>query len=88
MLGTVLLLLNGQAGNMVNGVLSMRGPVFLGKISYSLYLWHWPVFVLSYYWRGSYAGWWEALAWICVSLALAEALWLLMGDPPQCLLVF
>ena len=80
-LGTMLLLVNGQARNMVNGVLSMRGPVFFGKISYSLYLWHWPVFVLSYYWRGSYAGWWEALAWICVSLALAWLSWRYVETP-------
>ncbi|WP_439138778.1 acyltransferase family protein [Planktotalea sp.] len=66
---------------MVNGVLSMRGPVFLGKISYSLYLWHWPVFVLSYYWRGSYAGWWEALVWICVSVALAWWSWRYVETP-------
>jgi peptidoglycan/LPS O-acetylase OafA/YrhL len=52
-LGTVLLLANGQAGNAVNAALSLRLPVFVGKISYSLYLWHWPVFVLSLYWRGA-----------------------------------
>lgn len=31
----------------VNKVLSFPAVVYVGKISYSLYLWHWPVLVLS-----------------------------------------
>ncbi|MEB8433573.1 acyltransferase family protein [Cocleimonas sp. KMM 6892] len=32
---------------LVNKVLSIPAVVYVGKISYSLYLWHWPVLVLS-----------------------------------------
>jgi hypothetical protein len=80
-LGTVLLLANGQAGNGVNAVLSTRIPVFFGKISYSLYLWHWPVFVLSFYGRGGYAGWWEAALWIGLSVVLATLSWRYVETP-------
>jgi hypothetical protein len=38
----------GEAGSsLVGGVLSWRPFVFVGLISYSLYLWHWPVIVLQ-----------------------------------------
>lgn len=49
-LGTVLLIYAGSGHTgWVQQILSMKIPVFLGKISYSLYLWHWPVFVFYIY---------------------------------------
>ena len=47
-LGTALLICFGQAG-IVGRVLSWWPMVFIGLISYSLYLWHWPVTVFWKY---------------------------------------
>ncbi len=80
-LGTVLLLANGQDDNAVNRLLGMRAPVFVGLISYSLYLWHWPVLVLSQYWRGGYAGWAEVLGWMALSFVLAVLSWRFVERP-------
>ena len=46
-LGTAMLIAAGSRGSTaVSAALSVRPVVFVGLISYSLYLWHWPVIVL------------------------------------------
>lgn len=80
-LGTVLILAGAGQVNAVNRVLSLRGPVFIGLISYSFYLWHWPVFSLSTTWRGAYAGPGEVAGWIGLSLVLAILSWRFVEQP-------
>jgi peptidoglycan/LPS O-acetylase OafA/YrhL len=79
--GTVLLLANGRHANPVNRVLAAPVPVFFGRISYSLYLWHWPVLVLSKYWREGHSGWFETAGWLGLALALAVLSWRFVETP-------
>lgn len=50
--GAVLIIANGRDDNPVNRMLCTGPFLFFGLISYSLYLWHWPMVTLLKYWRG------------------------------------
>ncbi len=45
-IGTVLIIIFADANQGLGKMLSARPMVFVGKLSYSLYLWHWPIIVL------------------------------------------
>ncbi|MDB6145587.1 MAG: putative acyltransferase protein [Pseudomonas sp.] len=49
--GTVLVIASGYNTNtgIINKLLSRSLFVYVGKISYSLYLWHWPILILAVY---------------------------------------
>jgi peptidoglycan/LPS O-acetylase OafA/YrhL len=46
-LGAVLIVAGGPAALFNRGLLSWPPIVYVGRLSYSLYLWHWPVLVLA-----------------------------------------
>ena len=72
-LGTALLIGGAGAGaHPVRHMLARKLPVWIGKRSYSLYLWHWPVFVLLRWTWGL-----ESLLTRGVALGMALALTLL-----------
>ncbi len=81
--GTVLLIMNGQDDNLVNRALSSPIPIGIGLISYSLYLWHWPVLTLSSYYRGEYSGPIEVVFWLSASIALAYLSWRFVERPAR-----
>ena len=79
--GSVLLLSSGRGETLVNRLLSSRFMVFFGLISYSLYLWHWPVYTLSTYLRGGYANLGEAVLWMLLSVVLGTLSWRFVEAP-------
>ena len=46
-LGLIIIISSGKQHTFISKVLSFRPIVFIGKISYSLYLWHFPIIVLT-----------------------------------------
>jgi len=46
-LGTVMFIASGAVeNNLINRLVGSRPLVYIGKLSYSLYLWHWPILTL------------------------------------------
>ena len=80
--GAVLLLAGGSARGLHGParLMSARPLVFLGGISYSLYLWHWPVIDLWSAWRGTAPGALSGPALVAVSLLLAWLTKVLVED--------
>ena len=79
--GSALLLYSGKDNlGIVNRLLSLRPFVFIGLISYSLYLWHWPVFVFLRYTAIELTPVVQLLA-ISLSLALAYLSWRFIETP-------
>ena len=68
--GAALLILSGP-GSISSNVLSFAPLRFVGQISYSLYLWHWPIIVLYRLHQGQPAGALPVIGLIAASLAAA-----------------
>ncbi|MDR6165112.1 acyltransferase family protein [Pseudomonas fluorescens] len=71
-LGTSALIWSGARGPTLAGqVLSLRPMVWIGLLSYSLYLWHWPIYVYANAISIDGIQPLEALGWIALAVALA-----------------
>jgi peptidoglycan/LPS O-acetylase OafA/YrhL len=78
--GAALLIGLGRESGFARRILSLGPVVYLGKISYSWYLWHWPVIVLSHQ-----AGFEDPWALFAGGLALAIASYHLVEVPTRTL---
>ncbi len=82
-LGAVLMIANGRNDNIVNRLLSSRVLVFIGLISYSLYLWHWPIVTFAAYYFGDTGTLWFRLFLIGLSIGVAYISWRYIEGPTR-----
>jgi peptidoglycan/LPS O-acetylase OafA/YrhL len=80
-LGSALLIWSGARPTPAARLLATRPLVGLGLVSYSLYLWHWPVFVLYRHATARPATSAELALLILLSLLLAAASWRFVERP-------
>jgi len=62
-------------------LLSSRGIVFIGLISYSLYLWHWPLFAFARYFSLSDLSLAARIQLVVLSFVFAVLSWMLVEKP-------
>ncbi|HUB85490.1 MAG TPA: acyltransferase family protein, partial [Rhizomicrobium sp.] len=80
-IGTALLIYAGATQTLTSRVLSLKPVVFIGLISYSLYLWHWPLLVFTQIALNRALLPWESVALIAVSVVLATLSWRFVEQP-------
>ncbi len=80
-MGTVFLIMAGENALINRYVLSNRALVGIGLISYSLYLWHWPLFVVARLVNEKTLSKSGRLSVIAVSILLSAATYLIIERP-------
>lgn len=83
-LGAALLIKLGEGLNgatWVHRLLCLRPVVHVGRISYSLYLWHWPPLVFLRYLSPEPLSIGQELLAVCAAFLLAELSWRLVEQP-------
>lgn len=66
---------NSAHSTVVGRILAHRSLVFIGIISYSMYIWHWPVIVLTHYALQRYLSIPETLVMLSAIVMLSIAAW-------------
>lgn len=80
-LGTAMLILAGRQTSLVGQFLRLPIMRFTGKISYSLYLWHWPLVVFYGYWIIREFVWWDKIAMFITTFVIGWLSWRLFETP-------
>ena len=81
-IGTACLIHAGGTGRTaVSGILSARPMVFIGLISYSLYLLHWPLFVFARQLAIFELNTWQVIGLLLLAILLATLSWLKVEQP-------
>ena len=81
-LGALLIIYTGSTHRgWVYQLLATKPFVFIGKISYSLYLWHWPLFVLYSYTREDPLTTYDAVLLIAATLIFSIMSWKFVETP-------
>ena len=72
----------GHRTSSVARLLALPPVVFVGKISYSLYLWHWPILVYAIYWKEyGILSWYIRAALLVFSFVMATLSWKFVETP-------
>ena len=72
---------NGSGLTVCGSVLASLPIRFIGKISYSLYLVHWPIFVLTRYWIGEELTLAGSMSMVAISCVVAVLQWRMVEQP-------
>jgi peptidoglycan/LPS O-acetylase OafA/YrhL len=80
-LGTALIIWANNQNIILGRILSQPIMQFTGKISYSMYLWHWPVVVFYGYWIIRELVWWDTIALIIFTYLISWLSWRLFEVP-------
>jgi peptidoglycan/LPS O-acetylase OafA/YrhL len=79
--GSACLIAAGPGAGANRWLLSRRWMVWIGLISYPLYLWHWPILVFQNLRIEGQAGWMQRLAAIALAFVLAAATYRFVEKP-------
>lgn len=80
-LSTMLLIAVGGQSSIARRFLGAKPMLFLGKTSYSIYLWHWPIIVFLPYFLPKSSMIWAPLLVIASSIVLGYVSWKFVEQP-------